>query len=87
MPRVRLENAYFWACPVCQTDNFEKSIRAELTPDERAEMQKSAEQQIVKGAEYIFEGEWVTAPESVQCNKCEAQFDVDTPDFCDDLPE
>lgn len=86
--RINLHPAHCWDCPACGHHNFEDCVRAELTPDQQAELSRlmgnddEGEEWKRGGAEpeFIPGAEMVTAPEQVKCGKCGAEYDVELPE-------
>ena len=64
--KVELLPAFWWICRVCGNEHFERAIRAELTPEDRAAMD----------AEGV--GEMLAAPDTVRCDPgCGAEYDTE----------
>lgn len=84
---VQLSRAWCWTCPDCQTLNYvqspnvtfdkadEGSVRVMLGLDEW--------EPIPEG----FEGEFIWAPETVCCTKCQIELPCFDPDFDPDVEE
>jgi rubredoxin len=71
---VELHLAFFWVCPECGVDNFDRGIRPELTKEEaqatRAEL----------GIEVWEEGVLFTRPDFVSCSSCKFKFETSDPE-------
>lgn len=75
---VHLEQAYAWACPVCEARNYETRIPAELTPDEAEEIRE------ILGVPEGVSGGFFTCPREVECRECGQEFPAQLFDECDD---
>lgn len=68
VPSVILEPAFTWCCPKCHGINFELPIVAELTEEQRAEIQEEYGENPI--------GKWTVAPDTVECKHCKCDFDA-----------
>lgn len=75
LPTVRLFLAFMWDCQDCGIENFCRSVRAELTPEEaHADAIKLGLIEPWEVALEGTEGRMVTVPEIVDCKDCNARF-------------
>lgn len=76
---LRMESVYVWECPKCRVENYERPVPAELTPNEKEEMEKeiAAAPGYAEMKEMFGGGEWYTRPDDVQCTHCLKEFEVD----------
>lgn len=65
---VILEPAFTWCCPKCHGINFELPIVAELTEEQREEIQEEYGENPI--------GKWTVAPDTVECKHCKCEFDA-----------
>lgn len=65
---VILEPAFTWCCPKCHGINFELPIVAELTEEQREEIQEEYGENPI--------GNWTVAPDTVECKHCKCEFDA-----------
>lgn len=78
---VELHQAWMWDCPSCGSENFCRSIRAEVTREEAIEAARLAGM-----VSYDFEPsdsygcEWLSHPDDVVCSKCGELFLVERED-------
>lgn len=68
VPSVILEPAFTWCCPKCHGINFELPIVAELTEEQREEIQEEYGENPI--------GRWTVAPDTVGCKHCQCEFDA-----------
>lgn len=80
MNTVELRQAFEWTCDECGRDNFESAMIAELTPEEE-EMMKVKLLQDEDDDNDITElhGEFISAPETVECPHCGTEFRAECP--------
>ena len=62
--RVELRPAFSWDCPKCGTENFARGIVPEMAPEELSELRDE------HGVQPWEAGDFVMAPESVECKHC-----------------
>lgn len=67
MEPVELRPAFQWTCPECGTDQFEAAVVVEMSREEQSEMQMDY-------GETFRNGDWVMAPETVECRNCEREY-------------
>lgn len=60
--------AFLWICDDCGTENFERTVVAEMSPEELIEMK------FEKGIEPMQDGNFLTMPPFVECKHCGSQF-------------
>jgi hypothetical protein len=75
MKQIILEPAFYWACPDCNADNFERSI-----PVDEQTMQNIKKQEgfyEFESSPYDNSEGWITYPDTVTCKNCNAEFEVD----------
>lgn len=83
MTEVRLEMAWTWLCPNCAARNFTASCaKAEMTPEERETAIREAFRIQPWEDMPSEEGEFVTQPEKVVCNKCRTMFATAEEEAC-----
>jgi hypothetical protein len=68
MKTVELIPAHFWQCDNCGCENFVRSIVAEFSDDEIAEMK------LDHGIDVLAEGHFLTKPTEVECASCLERF-------------
>lgn len=71
LPRAEMLPAFLWICSECGTDNFERSIVVELSPEEMLELRED------HGVEVWQDGEFTTAPDHVVCRECKTEFETE----------
>lgn len=71
--RVELHNAWIWTCHECGQDNFERSVTAEMSEEDRRFYAEELELDVSE----FLKTEFVTQPDTVVCSHCEARFDVE----------
>lgn len=74
--RVEMRPAFQWTCEDCGRDQFEPCIVAEMSPADRLEQAKYmglAEEWSETIPEYLS-GDFVTYPDEVTCQHCNATF-------------
>ena len=74
MPTVQLHPAHEWTCPTCGTVNFEHGAAVEFTPEDARRMHEQYPEVPVE--EWLQRGDWLTAPEEVECRQCHGVFDA-----------
>jgi hypothetical protein len=74
MAVVKIFTGYYWDCP-CGARNFEEGVPAELTQEDRAEIE---EREGIDLSE-LGNGDLVSYPDEVTCNKCGAEHEVVDP--------
>ena len=67
---VEMHLAYVWDCENCGTENFERAIVYEFSPDELAEIADEENPELSKT------GNWMTHPARVKCKACNAEFEA-----------
>jgi hypothetical protein len=72
MKTVELHLAYFWQCDDCGQENFCRSVVAQMSAEDRADM---AEQGFAPGVA----GDWQTRPDVVCCSLCGEKFKASDP--------
>lgn len=77
--KARLLSAYVWDCDNCGTENFVRSIVAEMCDEDREEMFRHFHD-LDQWAE--LPANWrdfqmVTRPDEVTCCECEAKFEAE----------
>lgn len=65
---VELVPAFSWACDNCGRDNFARTIVAELSEEEMAELRSE------HGIQPWEAGEFLQKPNEVQCSNCQCRF-------------
>ena len=73
LPSVEIHTAYVWTCEECGIDNFEYGAIMEFDKEEEDHLVKKY------GIEEWQTGEWVIAPEEVECKECGARFQTEDP--------
>jgi hypothetical protein len=72
MPKqAMLHPAFVWDCDECGTENFVRTVRADLSAEELAEMKEDYD------VEPWEEGEFLTAPKHVSCKQCGHEFETE----------
>lgn len=66
---VDLRPAFAWDCESCGRENFARAMRAEMSPEDMAEMREEY------GVEFV-DGEFLAAPLEVTCAFCNEVFDA-----------
>jgi rubredoxin len=69
--RAELLPAFLWTCPSCGRDSFERTIVAELSPEEMHELREDC------GVEVWQQGHFLRAPASVKCPHCSESFETE----------
>lgn len=69
MEPVELRPAYAWTCNECGRDNFCNGIIAEFSPEDLEELRQE------HGIESHETGDWMSMPETVTCQHCQAEFE------------
>ena len=70
--QVELKAAYWWYCPNCAEENYERAVAIEGSPEEIEKMRESIENDM--GIE--VEMEFSSVPEVVVCKKCHKQYTI-----------
>lgn len=70
--KVELIPAFFWICPECGVDNFERAVIIELTHQERKEI---AENNDID--EEVENGDIMSYPEEVECSFCQTEYETE----------
>lgn len=78
---IELWAAWFWTCDECGQDNFERSVTAEITPEDA---DKYADKYGTTPEEFL-DGQWCTKPTIVTCPHCDAQYLVDQDEEPEDV--
>lgn len=65
---VELIPAFFWTCPNCGVDQFERCVVPEMSQEDRIEAMQAL------GVEPWKEGDLLTSPSAVVCEKCGESF-------------
>lgn len=79
-PIVEVHQAWMWDCPDCGTENFERSVTADLTREEAIELAKDiGELDEFSEVPENYSCDFVTAPIEVHCRQCAHIFDVEIP--------
>jgi hypothetical protein len=68
--KIELRPAFAWTCEECGEENFASAIRAEMSPDDLAELRDD------HGIEPHEDGEFLTAPCEVTCFYCDTTFEA-----------
>jgi hypothetical protein len=68
--KVELIPAFVWDCPECGVEQFERTIRAELSPEDMDYLR------LQHGVDPLEEGDFLTQPREVQCSACKARFET-----------
>jgi len=71
MEHVELHQAFMWDCPECGLENFARSVRLELSPEEIEEMSENF------GVASSTDSRFSIIPENVTCKHCEKKFITD----------
>lgn len=69
---VELIPASFWTCPNCGTDQFERSVVYESSPEKMREIRQEL------GVEPWQGGELLTDPDEVECKTCREIFHTES---------
>lgn len=69
--KAELLPAFLWICPSCGLDNFERTIVAELSEEELAELRDE------HGVEVWEQGSFMTSPDKVCCRHCKEAFETE----------
>lgn len=80
---VSLEQAWFWQCPRCRTGNYARSVQADIAEVPEDAVREMLDLEPWEELPAEVEGHFVTAPESVKCAHCSAEF----PCFVDDADD
>jgi len=64
---IELRNAFAFDCEDCGRENFVRSVVCEMSQEDREQLDMQ------NGFEFT-NGQWVTAPEFVQCSFCKSEF-------------
>ncbi len=72
---IALRHGYWWICPQCKAENFEKSVPVEMTEED---FQKTCEFNEVNPEE--FRGGFCTAPDYCECRGCGFQVSTKVED-------
>jgi hypothetical protein len=65
---VEMRIAYVWDCENCGTENFERAVVYEFSPEEIADAIADGDSELAQT------GNWMTHPNHVKCRKCSAEF-------------
>jgi len=77
---IELHQAFFWDCPECGTENFERAMKMDLPIDEKIKILKqmgyleSWQDSLPDG----MEGDLLSHPDRVRCKDCKKFFSVET---------
>jgi hypothetical protein len=78
--KVQMNPAYCWTCDECGRDNFVRAVRADISEEESLDkLRKMGQLQPYEELPEGVEGDWITYPDHVKCNHCEAEFDSENP--------
>lgn len=64
IPKAELRPAWAWVCDECGGENFCRAVVAELSDEDREEVEEE------HGVESGRTGDWVTTPDDVWCRHC-----------------
>lgn len=72
MTTVELHPAFSWDCDRCGRENFTRGVRVSLSAEELEELREEFE------IDPAAVGEFLGAPDQVECTHCGSQFDAET---------
>ncbi len=75
-PQVEIHPAFVWTCEECGSENFERAVVHEVSPEEHWELRELYPDQ---DPDDLGTGTWLTYPGDVACRHCGAQFDAVDP--------
>lgn len=70
MEKVELLPAFFWICPECGIDNFERGLVAEMSDAEMIDIRQELD------LSEFEEVELVGHPEEVTCKECNTEYEA-----------
>lgn len=74
---VELIPAFFWYCPECDSENFERAIAFECSEEDKVELFEAMDV-----LEHMDTSDLLRAPEVVKCKSCNKEFNtMDYNDF------
>lgn len=71
---IELHDAFFFICPNCGKENYKRALAAEMSKEEEASIKAEM------GIDPWQEGQFVMAPDKVECKKCKKRFVVERED-------
>ena len=82
LSKIQLRPAFEWTCEKCGTDNFERAMIRECTPQEFAEAVESGD---VDPDETSDSFEMIAMPIDVKCIRCSTEYEAEYDEDCDSL--
>lgn len=87
--KVKLETAFYWVCPACNTGQFELPIEWDGNEEDKEDiirkiynLEEWQEMPNLEDGKHL-----IAAPDSVKCRSCKKTFEVASSDFERDLDE